>query len=92
MQVSWGAGGVPLDNPHVQRLRYCELLVKDFLQRLPGGRFNSAQVGGSWCCSQETVPALVLQYGSGADPLGWGGVGEMRHGSSTCFYMLQSKG
>ncbi len=37
---------MPLDNPHVQRLRYCELLVKDFLQRLPGGRFPSAQVGG----------------------------------------------
>lgn len=42
-QVEWG-GGVSIENPHVQRARYCQLLVAEWLQRLPrvGGRGSGA--------------------------------------------------
>ncbi|KAG1676742.1 hypothetical protein FOA52_005031 [Chlamydomonas sp. UWO 241] len=36
----WG-GGVAVESPHVQRVKYCDLLVADLLQRLPCGRFPS---------------------------------------------------
>lgn len=38
----WG-GGASVDNPHYQRVHYCDLLVKDFLQRLPSKRFPSVE-------------------------------------------------
>ena len=36
--VRWG-GGASVENPHVQRVHYCELLVRDFLQRVKSKRF-----------------------------------------------------
>lgn len=42
MQVEWG-GGASVENPHRQRVLYCELLIKDLLQRLPSGRFPSVE-------------------------------------------------
>lgn len=39
-QIEWG-GGSSVENPHFQRLHYCKLLIADFLQRLPSGRFPS---------------------------------------------------
>eukprot|EP00798_Chlamydomonas_sp_ICE-L_P006549 gene6549-3200_t len=36
----WG-GGVSSENPHVQRAKYCELVVGEYMQRLPCGRFPS---------------------------------------------------
>ncbi|GAX85623.1 hypothetical protein CEUSTIGMA_g13038.t1 [Chlamydomonas eustigma] len=41
-KVEWG-GGASIENPHRQRVLYCELLVKDLLQRLPCGRFPSVE-------------------------------------------------
>lgn len=36
-----------VENPHVQRVQYCRLLVADFLQRVPSGRRPSiVQVRG----------------------------------------------
>ena len=37
-KVEWG-GGASVESPHVQRVHYCELLVKDFLMRLRCKRF-----------------------------------------------------
>jgi protein arginine N-methyltransferase 7 len=37
-KVEWG-GGASVENPHRQRVHYCELLVKDFLMRLRSKRF-----------------------------------------------------
>ncbi|KFM29158.1 Protein arginine N-methyltransferase 7 [Auxenochlorella protothecoides] len=34
----WG-GGASVENPHVQRVHYCELLVRDFLMRVKSRRF-----------------------------------------------------
>ncbi|MEW5319762.1 MAG: hypothetical protein WDW38_010893 [Sanguina aurantia] len=39
-KIEWG-GGSSVENPHFQRLHYCKLLIADFLQRLPSGRFPS---------------------------------------------------
>jgi protein arginine N-methyltransferase 7 len=37
-KVEWG-GGSSVENPHFQRVHYCDLLVRDFLQRCRSGRF-----------------------------------------------------
>lgn len=37
-KVEWG-GGASVENPHFQRVHYCELLVRDFLQRCRSRRF-----------------------------------------------------
>lgn len=42
LQVEWG-GGASVENPHRQRVLYCELLVQDLLQRLPASRFPSVE-------------------------------------------------
>ncbi|KAL4424877.1 hypothetical protein ABPG77_002100 [Micractinium sp. CCAP 211/92] len=37
-KVEWG-GGSSVENPHYQRVHYCQLLVSDFLQRVKSRRF-----------------------------------------------------
>lgn len=37
-KVEWG-GGSSVENPHYQRVHYCQLLVTDFLQRVKSRRF-----------------------------------------------------
>ena len=37
-KVEWG-GGASVENPHYQRVHYCQLLVSDFLMRLKSKRF-----------------------------------------------------
>lgn len=37
-KIEWG-GGASIENPHYQRVHYCQLLVSDFLQRCKSGRF-----------------------------------------------------
>ena len=41
-KVEWG-GGASVENPHFQRVHYCELLVRDFLQRCRSKRFPSIE-------------------------------------------------
>lgn len=37
-KVEWG-GGASVENPHYQRVHYCDLLVRDFLMRCKSKRF-----------------------------------------------------
>ncbi|KAL4451864.1 hypothetical protein ABPG75_007526 [Micractinium tetrahymenae] len=37
-KIEWG-GGSSIENPHYQRVHYCQLLVTDFLQRVKSRRF-----------------------------------------------------
>lgn len=37
-KIEWG-GGSSVENPHFQRVHYCELLVRDFLMRCRSKRF-----------------------------------------------------
>ncbi|PSC69443.1 arginine methyltransferase [Micractinium conductrix] len=37
-KIEWG-GGSSIENPHYQRVHYCQLLVSDFLQRVKSRRF-----------------------------------------------------
>jgi type III protein arginine methyltransferase len=41
-RIEWG-GGASVENPHFQRVHYCELLVRDFLMRCRSGRFPSIE-------------------------------------------------
>jgi protein arginine N-methyltransferase 7 len=41
-KIEWG-GGASVENPHYQRVHYCELLVRDFLMRCKSQRFPSIQ-------------------------------------------------
>ena len=41
-KVEWG-GGASVENPHFQRVHYCDLLVRDFLQRCRSARFPSVE-------------------------------------------------
>ena len=38
----WG-GGSSVENPHVQRVKYCELLVKEFVQKCRGDRYPTIE-------------------------------------------------
>lgn len=55
----WG-GGTSVENPHVQRARYLQLLTGEFLQRAKSGRFPSVE---------EELRVLATHCGSlGLDP------------------------
>ena len=41
-KIEWG-GGASIENPHYQRVHYCELLVRDFLMRCKSNRFPSIE-------------------------------------------------
>eukprot|EP00887_Chlorella_sp_A99_P001822 scaffold19.g1822.t1 len=41
-RIEWG-GGSSVENPHFQRVHYCELLVRDFLMRCKSKRFPSIE-------------------------------------------------
>ncbi|KAK9815442.1 hypothetical protein WJX72_003717 [[Myrmecia] bisecta] len=41
-KIEWG-GGSSVENPHYQRVHYCELLVREFLQRVRCKRFPSIE-------------------------------------------------
>jgi len=41
-RIEWG-GGASVENPHFQRVHYCELLVRDFLMRCKSKRFPSIE-------------------------------------------------
>ncbi|BDA48465.1 Protein arginine N-methyltransferase 7 [Coccomyxa sp. Obi] len=41
-RIEWG-GGSSVENPHYQRVHYCQLLVSDFLMRVKSGRFPSIE-------------------------------------------------
>ncbi|KAK9846217.1 hypothetical protein WJX84_003191 [Apatococcus fuscideae] len=41
-KVEWG-GGASVENPHFQRVHYCELLVRDFLMRVKSQRFPTIE-------------------------------------------------
>ncbi|KAI8104703.1 hypothetical protein M9434_003256 [Picochlorum sp. BPE23] len=41
-KIEWG-GGASVENPHFQRVHYCELLVRDFLMRCKSNRFPSIE-------------------------------------------------
>lgn len=41
-KIEWG-GGASVENPHYQRVHYCELLLRDFLMRCRSGRFPSIE-------------------------------------------------
>lgn len=41
-RIEWG-GGSSVENPHFQRVHYCELLVRDFLMRCKSNRFPSIE-------------------------------------------------
>ena len=69
-QVSWG-GGAAVDNPHYQRLHYCELLVKELLQRLAAGRGARGprvQVGGALQAAAILACDGLIQRSSRSPP------------------------
>ncbi|GLC34375.1 hypothetical protein PLESTM_000188400 [Pleodorina starrii] len=52
-KVEWG-GGVSIENPHVQRARYCQLLVSEWLQRLP--RIGGGGGGATTSIAADLAP------------------------------------
>jgi protein arginine N-methyltransferase 7 len=66
-RVEWG-GGASVENPHFQRVHYCELLVRDFLQRARSGRFppiaRDVRMVLAHCGSLFLDPAAVAEAGA----------------------------
>ena len=66
-RVEWG-GGASTENPHFQRVHYCELLVRDFLQRARSGRFppiaRDVRMVLAHCGSLFLHPAAVAEAGA----------------------------
>ncbi|DBA83709.1 TPA: hypothetical protein ACH3X1_006247 [Trebouxia sp. C0004] len=60
----WG-GGASVENPHYQRVHYCELLVQDFLMRVRSNRFPSIEKDmkmlQAHCGSLLLDPAVLAQ-------------------------------
>ena len=56
-----------MDNPHRQRAQYCELLLSDFLMRVPCGRFPPIEeelaLLRAQCGALELHPRAVLEAG-----------------------------
>ncbi|GMH43344.1 hypothetical protein BSKO_11266 [Bryopsis sp. KO-2023] len=65
-QIEWG-GGASVENPHYQRVHYCQLLVQDFLVRCKSKRFPSVQedmdIVQSHCGSLFLDPASLTDIG-----------------------------
>lgn len=65
-QETWG-GGASVENPHFQRVHYCELLRTELLSRVPCGRFppidEDLAVMRAHCGALELSPRAVLEAG-----------------------------
>lgn len=65
-KIEWG-GGASVENPHYQRVHYCELLLRDFLMRCRSGRFPSIEKDINMvlahCGSLFLEPESVTQAG-----------------------------
>lgn len=61
-KVEWG-GGPSVENPHYQRAHYCELIINEFLQRLPAARPPSVEkelrVMMNHCGSLQLDPRVI---------------------------------
>lgn len=62
--MAWG-GGASVESPHVQRVLYCELLVREFLQRVRCRRFppieKDLRMVMAYCGSLFLDPALLAE-------------------------------
>ena len=69
--VEWG-GGASVENPHVQRVHYCQLLVSDFLMRCKSRRFPTIEKDMKMvlahCGSLFLDPAALTEVGDTSIP------------------------
>lgn len=51
-----------MENPHVQRIKYCELLVTEFAQRCRGDRYPSIERDMKASNDWQFCPHLLLMF------------------------------